>query len=77
MAVCDVGLLRLVVLQLQGQGVVRIRRLFAPQFFDQCRRGEIGRHTILRGWRREPCEFESHRRHQSFQYLFCITPAQG
>jgi hypothetical protein len=30
--------------------------------FDR-RRGGIGRHTILRGWRRKPCEFESHRRH--------------
>ena len=30
-----------------------------------CRRGGIGRHTILRGWRRKPCEFESHRRHQN------------
>ena len=33
-------------------------------FFDCCRRGGIGRHTSLRGWRREVCEFESRRRHQ-------------
>ena len=29
-----------------------------------CRRGGIGRHTVLRGRRRKLCEFESHRRHQ-------------
>ncbi len=28
-------------------------------------RGGIGRHTILRGWRGDPCEFESRRPHQS------------
>src|SRR5262245_9089217 len=32
-----------------------------------CRSGGIGRHTILRGWRREAWEFESPLRHFSFQ----------
>lgn len=31
---------------------------------SDCRRGGIGRHTVLRGRRRKLCEFESHRRHQ-------------
>ena len=45
----------------RANGSSRIQRGFAPG-----RRGGIGRHTILRGWRRKPCEFESHRRHQGY-----------
>ncbi len=33
----------------------------------KCGRGGIGRHTILRGWRGDPCEFESRRPHQKME----------
>ena len=42
-----------------------------------CRRGEIGRHAILRGWWGNPWEFESPRRHQSMQGATGKTPRQA
>jgi hypothetical protein len=46
---------------LQAGGDLRFSALGPTRI---CRRGEIGRHAILRGWWGNPWEFESPRRHQ-------------